>query len=325
MVFHADAGKEYSSFLDALQRSAASKLLCEVSTEEQLYTHSALGLLLADATIMTGVGREGMMILPGPNAPSIQIQVPIHLANKPVTIGTFGFTENVVDRWADEARDLISAGRLIYLPKRVLVWQENDVDGTHEFKAEAAELGSPWHVWHLAALSQRASLTPMVAVGPSASEVQVLSFAMPWISGVRLSVLEDALDEATDSLATFRKELASALKSELRPDEQQSEDELRQVGARLRRDIIDPEIANLNNEFRKVVQSHALRIGGAAVSTVGLVLTAMSGVGIGSLLSGSAGSGTAGLLLKEVADLRSDLIDLQKRPWYLLWRIQRAA
>jgi hypothetical protein len=156
--------------------------------------------------------------------------------------------------------------------------------------------------------------------------LRIFDVAMPYVRGLPLNRLYDIMADDYDSFVLFRKALrstsgglAQALNNN--PDKQQ----LFKLAVELRKDVIDPEISKLNLLLRKVVQSRALTVAGAAIGSASLVAATIASSGLAAAIYAGLGAGGLGLLAKEAAAWRSDTIALKENPWYFAWKLRRRA
>jgi hypothetical protein len=320
-----DASFAYRELLDKIESSKASRLICRVRAPEELASIAKIGLLLADVVVVTGSGgRELQVAIPGPASGSHLIAVPEHLANSSPNVATIAFPPSVLDPWVEDARDFIVDGRLLYLPEQALVFPVQNEDGTQTLKLEPASITRSDGAWELTALGARTSSMVLssdtTSVAVASQRVSILEYALPTLEHVPLRELYAIAADEAGALTRFRAALGKALIAYLGPlPADADEPTLRRVGTSLRTDVIEPEVAKLSQSLQVITQTRALRTAGAAISFVGLTLTAVASGGLMTQLASVAGSGAAGLLLGEMAEWRKEALTARHEDWYFGW------
>ena len=56
--------------------------------------------------------------------------------------------------------------------------------------------------------------------------------------------------------------------------------------------------------------------GGSRPSTIGLLAAAISSGGLAAAIAGALGAGGGGVLARELAEFRSDILGMKENPWY---------
>jgi hypothetical protein len=132
------------------------------------------------------------------------------------------------------------------------------------------------------------------------------------------------MEHEGDALVTFRQKLRGSLAQLLAKPIDTPEEFLR-TGMQIRTDVIEPEIAKLNQRMKKIIETRSIRLAGATLGTIGLLAATVSSGGLAAAITAGIGAGGAGVLTKEIADLRSDLLTAREEPWYFAWRLHKVA
>lgn len=315
----------YRSFAAAMQESSASRLVCRIKDPDELNSASKVGLLMADVVILTGAGgKELQMYIPGPAAAPLSVTVPQELASERITVAAVAFSPAVLDPWIEDAREFMHRGRLMYLPDPAIVFHEQEQDGRNRWRAEPASINPNLGAWELAAMTE--SPGPMVLLsdahsrGLASQQLSLLKYTLPTLENIPLRELCAISEEEETALAKFRTALKTGATSLLGPTaESASEEAVRKAGITLRTDVIEPEVAALTQALKRITQSRALRVGGAVLGAVGMTLTALTGAGVVAGITGAAATGVGGVLMKELADWRHEVLALREKPWYFAW------
>lgn len=320
-------------FIARLKSSSASKLRAEICTADDLFRQPRFALLLYDALILFGVPSEnnaGIRIelwSEGEGDKGGQDPGPRELkADHPYpAFGYFG--SQVIRQWTEDARPFIEDGRLIYVPKRMEVLFHLHPQGYASMQMVNVDYTSPWAVWNAAIAAKREgadALLPETLRATDQRMQEVISTAFPFIDGIPLSLLHQVMSDEADTLVHFRKATAQLIQQSYAETKGDDDPErLREVGSRLRRDIVEPEMAKLNLQLRKIVQTRSIRMAGAVLGTAALAIAAIPVAGVTAILASTLGAGGLGLLAREYAEYRAEVMSLEENPWYFAWKLKR--
>ena len=153
--------------------------------------------------------------------------------------------------------------------------------------------------------------------------ITLFEMALPFIANTTLGDLHRFLLDEEDTLAAFRSAIAQAFGAYANDLAlQESTEKLQRVGASIRRDIIDPQLEALTRSLKRIVQTRAIRLAGATLGTVALGLTASAVQPLSAILQAVLGTGGIGLIAREYAEYRTELLARKENPWYFAWSLR---
>jgi hypothetical protein len=206
----------------------------------------------------------------------------------------------------------IEHGSVVFQPTRsITAKRKNDIDGRSSWTAIAVNEKKPLDDWQLEDESQSRQPLPVELNHSGSLGSTLFEITLPFVKGVPFKDLHALLTDETDLVSTFR----SALKSVVRDAQKTGMSTSEMV-----HDIIDPKVSALARKLRTLHRIHRLKVGGAALGSIGLACTAASTGGIGAGLLATASAGGFGLLANQYSDYFAKRDELQNAPFYLLWR-----
>ena len=341
--YHASSLDEdqYCRLVKALRNSIAPRLHFTVFREDELARSAAIGLMLCDVVILSGLldydAQDDDSAWPSSgHSQRFLRQLPIPWSGEPssneegkyaITLGSFN--AELLANWARDAQPFIEAGRLVYLPQRlVTVHVKNPEFPSWAWYPDHVETYPSWSGW----ASEKVDSADADLLLPEGSAFNLLNehcrrvfdVAIPFLVNLPLRTLYSVMEDEGDSIVAFRQRLRAIVAQYLAEITQlDSRDALTKIGADIRRDLIEPELAKLNQRMKKIVETRAIRVAGATVGTVGLIAATLSSAGLAGGVSAALGAGGLGLIAKELADLRSDLLSVREEQWYFAWRLQK--
>lgn len=317
---------EYERLRTAIRNSPAMKVSASVQDADSLWRFTRIGAILGEVALLNGkapIGSEG---------------IGDRLCRK-VSEDAFirrvlwFFDSDAVQRWAEEAEPFIRDGRVVFLPTRgiarITVTDPN---------LRTSELCPPGTIgatadldvdddWTLAddnyeALKNRS--TAITAVDQEITQaVTLFEIALPFIANTSLGELHRVLVDEEDTLAAFRAAVAHAFGTYVSDlSLQESPDKLQRVGATIRRNIIEPQLEALTRSLKRIVQTRAIRLAGATFGTVALGLTASAVQPLSAIVQAVLGTGGVGLIAREYAEYRTELLGRKENPWYFAWALR---
>lgn len=207
-------------------------------------------------------------------------------------------------RWlSEQARELMVRGALVFAPfVRVTPGVASVDEGLLKSRALGAAFTTADHDIHV----ERGDLHP------------VTTLAVPYIDNVPLSLLGEVLADEGESLRAFRRALDRVIEDmEAASDPAAASTELR----RLRRDLLEDELAWLADTCRRITRMRTLSAAGAVVTTGAISLAAAFGMMVPEVIMGAAGGLTTSLA--ELWQTFEDKRQIRKSPVYWIWRIGR--
>lgn len=201
-----------------------------------------------------------------------------------------------------EARELMTRGALVFAPfVRVTPGVPAD-EGLLKSKA----LGAAFTTTDTDIGVQRGDLHP------------VTTLAVPYIDNVPLSLLGEVLADEGESLSAFRRAMDRVIEDmEVASDPASAATELR----RLKRDLLEDELARLGDTCRRITRMRTLSAAGAAVATGAISLAAAFGMAVPEVIMGAAGGLTT--TLAELWQTVEEKKQVRTSPVYWLWKVGR--
>jgi len=326
---------QYARIVKALKSSKTPRVHFTVLRADDLSQAASIGLLLSDAVILSGLidFTKDDPDLAWPNAHSLTnlFDLPLPagdrestsiLENKKRYVALGSFDQDSLAPWLRDAEPFIADGRLIYLPQRLIYCDERDTRGV--LLRAGVEMYPGWSSW-AAERTDDADADLVLPTAPGLEQLNqnmlnIFDVALPFLADLPLRTLHDVMQHEGDSFATFRQKLRGTLGQFLSTPIDTAEEYIR-TGMQIRADVIEPEIAKL----KKIIETRAIRLAGATLGTIGLLAAAVSSGGLAAAITAGLGAGGAGVLTKEVADFRSDLLSAREEPWYFAWRLHKSA
>jgi hypothetical protein len=294
---------DYETLHRAVLESRCSKMLNYVGDSSSLWDLAPAGLILTDAFLLSGFGKE-----------DCQFPLPTHEMLKLVMEGggeklrsfagvrdgvaripTYGmFSAQTLSKWLTDAQLFIEDGRLGYLPAGVracspLVPIEGNTESQGLAMRASFEIELDLFRW-AGEDAQIVEIDGADTEEVTSFDVEVLSLSIPYISGLSLPLLHKVLVDEEDALVRFRKVFFQFVHEyEQKARDVGLGDVLDRTVRSLRRDIIEPELALLNQKFNRVLKSRALKVAGAALGTVALTGAAALSSGLGQAVSVALG------------------------------------
>lgn len=326
----------YAEFLDSLKTSAASTLVCEVTSAAELRRRSAVGLMLSDTVVVTGFDTEEQKVtIRTPDARSAPMVSAPGLGVVRADFATYGFTPEVVDAWAEDARELIVRGRLLYVPVPVALWGTTDASESRPILNIApVDLDARDQAWRVRGTTEaldgdvlRIAAASKPALGQEV--VEAAAFTLPTLGDLALRRLAEVILDEEDAYLRFRAELRKGLREYLsRLPAERTGDDVRSAGLRYRVEVIDPEVAVLRQRLRRVVRSRSLRAAGAVLTNLPIAITAAHAVqwdGLTKILAAFLTSAAVKAVGEHYVGYREDVASLHDCPWSFALRLQRTS
>lgn len=318
----------FERFRDAVRRSSASKLYAEIDRAEDLWRLTRLGVIIGDVTLLSGVhgGGSSTMIL---DTTDDLVSDGEHHG---IARALMFYDNDVLQRWAKDAEPFIRDGRVAYTPSRCIARI-----ALGDAIAEAKNAGRPAieavdipedKDWTLAvAVMESISANSAMLTASSRLDRELFhvatafEMALPVVSNISLTNLHRFLQNEDDTLASFRAAFTQVVNECRQRTGSGEPQDLERVGLQIRRDIVEPQLESLTRAFKRIMQSRAIRIAGASLGTVAVSLTAAAVQPIAAVIQAALGGGGVGLIAKEYADYRVEMLALKENPWYFAWRL----
>ncbi len=209
----------------------------------------------------------------------------------------------------------IEKGRLLIQPDRALFVPKDDPqeNGSRRWEAVNVSPFSPLEHWEIAEEVTSRPILMDYQTTDHLDHKSLFEITIPYLEGVSFDDLAKILEDEGDLISGLRSSIKDALKScgsEVNPNE-------------VVRDVVNPKVDAVNRKFRSIVGSHSFKIAGAAVGTVVLAYTSVTGSGLSSAIATICGSGGIGLLGKEYSSFKEKINSLKEDPYYFLWRCKK--
>jgi len=319
---------EFERFRQAVRASSSSKLRGSVDCDDDLWGLTRIGVLLGDITLLTGTGPVGAICDAAHDDLCIKVSDDAFIQRVLIF-----YNRDVLRRWVEDAEPLIRDGRVFYEPSRsILHATVADVNvPVSELQISdglAAELSPDDDDWSLTVerfnnLKNRSAATREAKRDwPRVGEL--VDIALPFIANTSLRTMYTLMQEQEDTLASFRAALVSVISAyddEL--NSEASDAKIQRIGASIRRDIIEPQLESLTRSMKRIVQSRAIRIAGAALGTVAVGLTATAVQPLSATVQAVLGAGGLGVIAREYAEYRTEFLALKDNPWYFAWAVRK--
>lgn len=320
--------EEFERCREAIRDSPSEKLRALVRCDDDLWRFTRLGVILGDVTILGGTGPIGAICDGVPDALCKKVAADAYVQR----ILMF-YNRDILQRWIEDAEPLIRDGRVIYLANRSImratVTDVNvPVSNLQPAESVAIELSPDDDDWTLTLdrfedLKNRSAAPTSSGLDP-ARFGSLLEVTLPILANTSLRHLHEFLQDEEDTLASFRAAMSRVI-SEYAPElgTLESEEEIRRVGASIRRDIMEPQLESLTRALKRIVQSRAIRLTGATLGTVALGLTAAAVQPLSATVQAVFGAGGLGIIAREYAEYRAELLALKDNPWYFAWSLRQ--
>lgn len=208
------------------------------------------------------------------------------------------------DQLLEDAEHLMRKGRLAYAPFLSL---PNSLEDVSEGALKAEVIRSGLAVWG----------------GPvktkTASDV-VLELQVPYLENVPLSILSKILDDESESIAAFRRELRRAIE-DIESAEDRADVERRIT--KLKRDVLEDELEKVRLICNRIARMNSIARIGAYVGVGSLAVAAFYGLSAAGAITGTAGVAAAALstLWRNYEETR----DKRRSPMHFVWCLGRRA
>jgi hypothetical protein len=329
---------DYDTLHKAILESKCSRMLNYVRDPSSLWELAPAGLILTDAFLLSGFGREDCQF-PLPTHEMLRLLMEeggeslrsfAGVRDGVARIPTYGmFSARTLSKWLTDARLFIEDGRLGYLPAGVRACSPlAPVHG--ETKSQGLAMRGSFKIeldlFRWAGEDARLVEADGDSEGATSFNVEVLSLSVPYISGLPLPLLHQVLSDEEDALVRFRKVFSEFVNEyERKAKNAGFGDVLDRTVRSLRRDVIEPEVALLNQKFNRILRSRAVKVAGAALGTIALTGAAALTSGFGQAVSVALGASGVGTLIKEYGEFKSELGQLKESPWYFVWHLGRVS
>jgi hypothetical protein len=320
---------EYTTFVNQVASVSLAKNWARVRTADDFWHLPKVSLLLNDITVLYGAGgASGAIEVPMDSiVQEEQYTMPREfyerVKHKSARPGLAYFDMSVVQKWLTEAAPLIEAGRLIYVPARVVITHDKVEAGHNHWLVDSLDQTLPWNVLSPVQLDDRRNVALVTGGNEMLESIsELLAFELPYIRQLTMADFHKLLQDERDTLISLRGGLVGLTKL-FRDKAQQAGDlpELKKMAIEWRHDVIEPELAKLNIKYKSIVSSRTFSLAGATMSTAAV---AMACIFAPSIAATVALFGTSGfcLSMKEFAEYRRDVIGLRESPYYFLWKLR---
>jgi hypothetical protein len=323
---------EFDNFLQAAGKASVTKTWSRIFEPTELWDVPKVSLLLADTTFVYGGGGHNPTLrifkhVSGVERFIVPVSLGRYLQGKQISSGFFYFPRETVKQWTEDARSLIEAGRLAYLPDRILLTHKGTAQsGQPNWELLPLDPHHPWNVLNPITASE-ANTSNLVSLlrdnAPIQALRQLLEMEVPVIREFSLSDYHRLLDDERESVIKVRKALQEVV-GQLHEHTAKTDDpnELTTRALKIRDEIIRPELATLEEQFRRITTHRRIRMSGATLGT--LVLSAgailFPDFAAYSAVLGGAGMGAA---ISEYAEYLRDKGQLRDNPYHFLWQLRR--
>lgn len=315
----------YDSFQKSVAKSPFSKMRSTVRSESDLWRLSRIGMILSDVLIVSGSSHNKLVVTISQKPADVLERS----RQRYVTRALAAFDDTTIDKWRTDAQSFINDGRLVYLPERCM-YEATVTPGSARPAYKVTKLSSnrSWTLASAVSDCKRESSTPLLSqtdLNIADSRGRVISLAVPFLDRIPLKLLYQCLRDESDTLAGFRKEVGHLSKRFRDLNATVDENKLHDTLVELQNDVLRPEIDKMNRAFKRIVSTRSVRLAGTTLGCFGLGIVGLTSGSVASVLQGVLGVAGVGQITKEFADYKNELLSMKDNPWYLAWRLSRAA
>ena len=220
-------------------------------------------------------------------------------------IGVWQCHEGAYISFYKEVLPLLEKGWLVIRPPRVAFIKTGD----RSWQVFDVEPNSQDDNWIVSGESQDFGEIPLRII--NIGDIP-LDLVIPYIRNIPYGEFTKILEDSSDTLINLRRGLRDAISNISMLDQKDV--------AEMRRDIIEPNIENLERHYKKALAAHKSTITGASIGLIGLSLSAILTGGPTAVISGLLGTGGISYLGKEYSEFRRKLEEMKDDPFYLFWR-----
>jgi len=146
----------------------------------------------------------------------------------------------------------------------------------------------------------------------------ITTLSVPYIDNIPLPLLSKVLADEKDSLQAFRRAMDHLIEDlEIAGDPVSVQSELR----RFKREVLEDELARLEETCRRITRMRALSSAGAVVTTGAISLAAAFGMAVPEVIMGAAGGLTT--TLAELWQTFEEKRQVRASPVHWLWKLSR--
>jgi len=213
--------------------------------------------------------------------------------------------------------NFIEEGAIIFQPTRAITAKrEGKIDGRNVWALISANENKPLDDWQPENETSISKPLPVKLNHSNSLGSEIFEITMPFVKGVPFRDLHAMLTDETDLIASFRSTLKTVIRDAHKTGLNTHE---------IVNDVINPKIDVIGRKLKSLHRIHRLKVGGAALGSIGLACTAVATGGIGGGLLATASAGGFGLLANQYSDYLSKRDEIQNDPFYLLWRCRRVS
>jgi hypothetical protein len=272
-------------------------------------------LIISDLTSLAIRGKGQSVIKICPDLVGAKISIPnkiiaeqgIDLNTNWKNVGYMQCSEKRAKMLLRELRPAIKSNRIIIRPDRIAIFKKPD----NNFHAVNCDPDCNQLEWIVSDQDKSNKIYPIKIVSEKSVDIDL---TIPYVSNIETDKFIAILDQNKDCISSIRAALSSAAKN----IKNKSASELNDI----RRDVIDPKLAELERSFKRIVKTSGIKIAAPGIATIAISLSAVvvgpDGLALNSLL----GMGGFGLLMTQYADYKEKLDYLKDNPYYLFWKMK---
>jgi len=281
-----------------------------------------LSLLLSDFTSIFPYDNKRFLYTFNPEIKGRKIigpknyldKVANEIPNSELYAGYGSVSEELIENTFETFYPLIAANKIFIRPEKIIFVV--DLHGTGEAAVHPADPNCGSDEWRIIDEAKLQASYPLLGKGNVVKNHQELSkLLVPYIKGIDIQEFCKIILDEEDLLSAFRLQTKNYLELVKKSNTNIEE---------FKNDVIQPKLDLINRKFKLITNNHRLKIAGATVGTVGLMLLSLSQTGMTAALSQfiSFGLGTVGFAKSE-AEYQENFDKIKDIPEYLLWRISR--
>ncbi len=320
----------FNKFLEAVRQAAVTKTWSRIFEPSELWEVPKVSLLLSDTTFVYGGGGRNPTMrmfkhVSGIEQFLVSSSLAKYLEGKSISAGFFYFPREVVKQWTEDVRSLIEASRLAYLPDRVLLTKTQSAsDRNSTMELLPLDPLQPWNVLYPITSPQKNSadlISRLHDLRPINALRQLLEVEVPIIREFSLNDYHRLLDDEREAVIKVRKALQGLLEQlhELSAKTDNPE-EFVQRALKVRDQTIRPELAALEDQFRRITVRRSIRMSGATLATLVLSAGAIFSPQLAAYVAVLTAAGTT---FKEYADYLGENGQLRDNPYHFLWQLKK--